>query len=397
MRRRAWAAQIVGRLKELLGPLAGLVFEVHAGADYRNALVPALRAADAALVNPIEGLRFGEQLHWYDTVGAAALSAPQSHFVTPPARATVPPIAQAPPLLAPSPAMGSGSPPLARPLTEAFVNGDLDFSERPGAPVAGWEGMPEVAAAHGLRGADASDTAVRLFMTFTAALDRARDADRLWASALALWRHQPWVFEPERVLAATLTELQDALRSSSVSQRHTMDTAVWRLIAETLVSPSGPAALREAVYGGKGDAAVLLAALQVTTPAGTARTPMLAGPKVGPMWVRMLAHPGAAAITSLEVLPVAVDAQVRKVTEYLGLTDTRGQDLERVRKAIQEAWRRDVQEGGAVGPGALAGTCAALDPALWFFGKWGCTFCESRGERRPVARVCADCRFEHLR
>jgi hypothetical protein len=89
------------------------------------------------------------------------------------------------------------------------------------------------------------------------------------------------------------------------------------------------------------------------------------------MWVRMLAHPGGAAITSLEVLPVAVDVQVRKVTEYLGVTATEGLDLEAARPLIQGAWQADVRKAGAVGPPGLDGTAAALDPALWFYGKWG--------------------------
>ena len=42
---------------------------------------------------------------------------------------------------------------------------------------------------------------------------------------------------------------------------------------------------------------------------------MLAGPKVGPMWVRMLTVPGGAEIRGIEVLPGAADVQVRKVAE----------------------------------------------------------------------------------
>ena len=31
----------------------------------------------------------------------------------------------------------------------------------------------------------------------------------------------------------------------------------------------------------------------------------------------------------------------------------------------------------------IANTAAALDPALWFFGKWGCTRCEQAGRLPP--------------
>ena len=114
------------------------------------------------------------------------------------------------------------------------------------------------------------------------------------------------------------------------------------------------------------------------------------------MWVRMLAYPGGADIQGLEALQVAVDTRVRKATEYLGVTKTRSRPLEQVRNTIQEAWSEDVRRSGAEAPAALANTAAALDPALWFFGKWGCTHCERVGHKVPIAKVCAVCVFDSL-
>jgi hypothetical protein len=107
----------------------------------------------------------------------------------------------------------------------------------------------------------------------------------------------------------------------------------------------------------------------------------------------MLAHPGRAQIISIEILPVAVDVQVRKVTEYLGVTDTGDLDLDSARPIIQAAWERDVAENGSSGPPPLEGSAAALDPALWFWGKWGCTRCERARRRMPIAAPCAGCCF----
>ena len=42
-------------------------------------------------------------------------------------------------------------------------------------------------------------------------------------------------------------------------------------------------------------------------------------------------------------------------------------------------------------PDSTANACAALDPALWFFGKWGCTFCEQAGQKLPIHPVCDGC------
>ena len=253
--------------------------------------------------------------------------------------------------------------------------------------------MPEVMVASRMRTSGAADADVRLLMTFTAAMDRARDADRLWFAAERLYESASWAFLPEEVGRRGFGELADVLRAHGVSQRHGPDAAAWRLIGESLADPAAAPAVRAAVLNGEGDARELLVGLNATSPAGTDRFPFLRGPKIRVMWIRMLAVPGNATISSLEALPVAVDVQVRKVTEYLGMTETAGLKLERVRSVIQDAWARDVRAHGATGPGTLKGTSAALDPALWFWGKWGCTRCERSGERLPIGEPCEACRF----
>lgn len=64
--KRGWAQRVLGQLGEALGPLEGPVFEIHAGAEYRDfGLVDGLEAAGAAVVIPALGLRQGEQLAFY--------------------------------------------------------------------------------------------------------------------------------------------------------------------------------------------------------------------------------------------------------------------------------------------------------------------------------------------
>ena len=135
----------------------------------------------------------------------------------------------------------------------------------------------------------------------------------------------------------------------------------------------------------------LLDAVQESSPGGHAYYPLLRGPKIGLMWVRMLANPGGARIENIETIPVAVDVQVRRVTENLGVADTRDLDLERARPIIQDAWAVAVAEADLGGPDGIADTCAALDPALWFYAKWGCSHCESVGRRVPIGGACEGC------
>lgn len=376
--RRVLAEGIARDLQERFGDLAEASFEVHAGDEYMQVLKNGPGSRGARLTNPLRGLRIGEQLAWYGRHGrtepAPRPAATQSHPEVEPD--------ESPRHLG-----------LAQRISAAFQAGELDLTLRPEAPRAGWAGMPEVAVADRLRAAGARDREVRSVVTFTAAMDRARDADALWFAAARLFEAEPWAFVPADIVARSLTELADVLRSFRVSQRHGPDAAAWRVIAESLDDQDAAPAVRRAVLDGVGDAGELLGALQASSPGGTARFPFLRGPKVGPMWVRMMSHPGGGRIESLEVLPVAVDVQVRKVTEYLGVTDTGDLDLDGARPVIQAAWSRDVRDNGAEGPGPLNGSAAALDPALWFWAKWGCTRCERANRKLPIGTACNHCRF----
>ena len=286
-------------------------------------------------------------------------------------------------------------PSLAMEVTSAFYGETLDLAGRPGAPKPGWAAMPECRAVARLTSAGADGSTIRHFLTLVAALDRARDADRLWKCAADLYERDRWPFAPRELLTRGLPALAVVLRSSGVSQRHSQDSTAWHRIAESLDDPRSPTSVRAAIVEGEADATELLDAVVTKGPDGRARFPMLAGPKVSRMWVRMLAAPGGAQIRGIESIPVAVDVQVRKVTAYLGLARADGNCTDaKVRVTVQQAWQEDVRQSGAVGPAGLEGTCAAVDPAVWFVGKWGCTFCERAGRRLPIAAFCDRCSFD---
>jgi len=69
-----------------------------------------------------------------------------------------------------------------------FYDKKLDLQSRKGTlGRVGWDTLPEVYAAHQIRGRGHPDHVVRLFLTFVSAMDRARDSTRLWLDALALF------------------------------------------------------------------------------------------------------------------------------------------------------------------------------------------------------------------
>jgi len=73
--RRTWGNRVVKQLKETVGPLAGMLIEVHAGSAYTDAIRDLLLAEGAEVIEPLQGLTMGERLAWYDRDGSPAVSA----------------------------------------------------------------------------------------------------------------------------------------------------------------------------------------------------------------------------------------------------------------------------------------------------------------------------------
>ena len=280
---------------------------------------------------------------------------------------------------------------LAETIAGDFYNDRFSRSGRRLVAGTAWSLMPEVEAVQQLRALGKSDLSIRVFLTLVSAMDRARDATMLWRAGVGLFERRPEVFDPKEILSMSTETLAVQLRDGSVSQRHRPDSEAWHRIADSLASGSG--SVCRVVGSGVGDATELLEDLRSVDHAGRPRYPMLRGPKIGPMWVRIMANPGGAKIRRIDRIPVAVDVQVRRATENLGVTETMGLELKETKPVIQAAWHNAVQSADIGGPSGIAGTCAALDPALWFFGKHGCSHCERLGQQSPISHACRDCRF----
>jgi hypothetical protein len=240
---------------------------------------------------------------------------------------------------------------VASAISSGFTGRSLDLSKRVNAAPVGWDGLPESFLASELRRRGESDAFVRLAITFLAAMDRARDADKLWRRGLALHKSARWTFDLAEVVARQLSELADALLSAGVSQRHLPDSAAWRRIAEALRDSDPEHPVTTLIETGTGSAPLLFDDLHSRTTSGSPRFPLLGGPKIAPMWIRMMVFPGNASVSQLEVVPVAVDVQVCRVTEFLGVADTRGLALEDARPKITRAWRDQATAGEVIAPG----------------------------------------------
>ena len=274
---------------------------------------------------------------------------------------------------------------IAEAISSDFYNDRLGLSGRALAPGSAWLRMPEVECVSRLQDSGASDRVIRLFITFIAAMDRARDATRLWNNGVELFMSHRELFEPSEVSAVPPPLLRRRLSEYGVSQRHGIDSEAWNAIACSLSAGSDP--ISQVVELGTGDANELLSYLR-TSCGGQPSFPLLRGPKIGPMWVRMLAAPGGAKISNMDIIPVAVDTHIRRVTGELGVLDTRNMSEGEARKAIQKVWWEAVVATRIGGPPEIADTCGALDPALWAFGKFACIHWEKTAKLVPINSTC---------
>lgn len=63
--RRAWGVKVAVQLEEAVGPLAGLVVDVHAGGVYVGSLRGPLQQRGVQVIDQLSGLSFGRRLSWY--------------------------------------------------------------------------------------------------------------------------------------------------------------------------------------------------------------------------------------------------------------------------------------------------------------------------------------------
>lgn len=355
--RRTWSQKVLDDLSARVPELRGSTIEIHAGNAYAKSLKDGLDNLGARVRRPLARIRgIGTQIGWYKE------QLKRSDTLR-----------------------------LAESIAGDFYSDRFDLSARGLAPRTAWSLMPEVEATERIHILGASESAIRVFLTLVSAMDRARDAMRLWRDAARLFESHPEVFDPVAISSMSVRNLRTLLSRSRVSQRHGQDSRAWHDIADSLAS--GVGAVSRLVESGVGDAVELMKDLRRHDSQRRPRYPLLRGPKIGPMWMRIMANPGGADIRRIDTIPVAVDVQVRRATENLGVTDTRDLGLDEAKPIIKDTWQTALRSARIGGPSGIADTCAALDPALWFFGKFGCSHCERIGRRTPISRACANCQL----
>ncbi len=280
---------------------------------------------------------------------------------------------------------------LAGLIAKDFREGRLDHGSRDLPAVEPWLLIPEVGAAQRVRCAGASEQEVRRFLTFVCAMDYQCNSDRLWQAAVELYPAWPELFDPAAVAAMPPELLHRVLKDAGVAGRfHNKNAKFWQRIAQRLVS-SEKSAVRHLIDEGVGCVDALRKDLK--------HFPLLGREKIGPVWIRIMANPGGASIRPADAMSVGVDIHIRRLTRNLGLlddgkavavtdTDDDSRDAE-----IRQVWRKAATRAAIQGPSGVGGGAGALDPALWFFGRYGCRHCQEMARQIRFGRACEACRM----
>lgn len=226
-----------------------------------------------------------------------------------------------------------------------------------------------------------------MFITFTVSIDYMRDAAQLWDSARRTWEDEEtrWVFYPDKVAKRTMdmnepAELVNALAKHKLSKRRDKDAKkIW-----------GPVALSfNRLF--EGDPRKLFAdlsydALEIYCQMCKRNSyhkhfPYLSGPKILPLWIRMLHTEAGIKFKNLDEVPLPMDIHVARSTITTGCLVGRfeGKFNDFAVKA-QEAWREACQHTKYYP--------LQLDEPLWNLSRLGCSKRRDEEEECPRKHEC---------
>lgn len=231
-----------------------------------------------------------------------------------------------------------------------------------------------------------------LFLTLTVSIDYQRDAHVLWDSARRTYEDPEtrYLFDPAALQNIPFSKMIRDMQRHGLSKKIQNDTFIWRTVALTFLKKwdGNP---RNFLAACDWDAVTILRRLREDQHFDGKRMtwdfPFLRGPKIGPLWVRMLRDNGKVEeITNLENVPIPVDVHVAKATLALGIVKGSYQgSLEGMYAFIRDAWKQGVR-GASTGERPMI--ALDIDESLWHLSKFGCTKRDAVTGECPVKNQC---------
>lgn len=215
------------------------------------------------------------------------------------------------------------------------------------------------------------------FITLTVSIDYQRDSPSLWESSRKTFDDPEtrYLFDPKLLHETPFRKIGEDMQKYKLSRKPQKDANTWRTVGVTFYKKwrgdprnflqdcnwNSPLILRRLrddkyIYSGR----------QVSD------FPYLRGPKIGPLWLRMLRdNVGITQLENLENVPIPVDIHIARATLATGIV--RGQfrgRLDEVFEYIRKAWFESVKGLSIKNREMIA---LDVDEPLWHLSKYGCT------------------------
>jgi len=230
------------------------------------------------------------------------------------------------------------------------------------------------------------------FITLTVSIDYQRDAPSLWASSRKTFEDPEtrYLFNPKLLNETPFDKIIEDMQKYGLSKKPQKDAYIWRTVGITFYKKweGNPCNFLEDCNW---DSRRILERLKDDTHIYNGRKvpdyPYLRGPKIGPLWLRMLRdNVGITQLRNLEKVPIPVDIHVARATLSTGIV--RGQfrgRLDEVFEYIRKAWFESVTVVIIKNRPMIA---LDLDEPLWHLSKYGCSNRDKTTGYCPVFHRC---------
>ncbi|WGI17142.1 hypothetical protein [Methanonatronarchaeum sp. AMET-Sl] len=231
-----------------------------------------------------------------------------------------------------------------------------------------------------------------LFITLTVSIDYLRDADKLWDSARKTYEDPEtrYLFKPKSLHEVSRDRIKKDMQKHGLAKRPKQDLYIWRTVGVTFYKKWGGDP-RNFLKSNEWDARTILKHLRKdkhkTGSSYRNDYPYLRGPKIGPLWIRMLRdNVGITKIKKLEKVPIPVDRHVARATFATGvLRASFSGKIEEIFEYVRKAWSKSV-EGLSIDDRSMV--ALDVDEPLWHLSKYGCTKRDTNTGNCPKSDSC---------
>jgi hypothetical protein len=199
-----------------------------------------------------------------------------------------------------------------------------------------------------------------------------------------------YLFDPAGLHEAKPAKIREDMQRYGLSKKKNNDPRFWRTVGVTFLKKWGSDP-RNFLADCQWDAPTVLKRLKADTHLYANRKtwdyPFLRGPKIGPLWLRLLRdNVGLDQLRNLDQVPIPVDVHVARATLATGVV--RGSHAGSLGDAfvkIRKAWFRSVEELEVDGRPMMP---LDVDEALWHLSKYGCTKRDTETGTCPLLDQC---------